>query len=158
MHQMYKMRQLLKKLVNLGASNSVIVASQVKNRHPGTVSYRFASRLVNPCLYLDVKVFGKLLRALLDSCASRTIIGKNGLLFLEKFPTRANTVHNHYVETADGQRHLISGVVYLPISLEGKTKDLQVLVVPNLEQTLILGVDFWDGMHNRRSPSYLGIL
>lgn len=103
MHQMYKMRQLLKKLVNLGASNSVIVASQVNIKHPGTVSYRFASRRANPCLYLDIKVFEKLLRALLDSCASRTKLGKNGLLFLEKFPTRANTVHNHYVETADGR-------------------------------------------------------
>lgn len=152
------MRHLLKKLVNLGASNSVIVASQVKNRHPGTVSYRFASRRANPCHNLDVKVFGKLLRALLDSCASRTILGKNGLLVLEKFPTRANTVYNRYVETADGQSHLISGVVYLPISLEGRTKDLQVLVVPNLEPTLILGVDFWDAMHNRRSLSFLGIL
>lgn len=57
---------IAKKLVNLGASNSVIVASQVKNRHPGTVSYHFAPRRANPCLYLNVKVFGKLLRALLD--------------------------------------------------------------------------------------------
>lgn len=68
-------------------------------------------------------------------------------MVLEKFPTRVTTVHNHFVETADGKRHLISGVVNLPISLEGRTKDLQVLVVPNLEQTLILGVDFWDAMH-----------
>lgn len=68
-------------------------------------------------------------------------------MVLEKFPTRVTTVHNHYVETADGQRHLISGVVYLPILPEGRTKDLQVLVLPNLEQTLILGVDFWNAMH-----------
>lgn len=141
------MRQLLKKLVNLGASNTVIVDSQVKNSDPITVRYRFASRRADPRLYLDVRIFGKSFRALLDSGASRTILGKNGLLVLEKFPTRVTTVHNHFVETADGQRHLISGVVNLPISLEGRTKDLQVLIVPNLEQTLILGVDFWDAMH-----------
>lgn len=144
---MYQMRQLFKKRISLGASNTDIVDSQVKNSDPITVSYRFASRRADPRLYLDVRIFGKSFRALLDSGASRTILGRNGLLVLEKFPARVTTVQNHYVETADGQRHLISGVVNLPISLEGRTKDLQVLVVPNLEQTLILGVDFWDAMH-----------
>lgn len=80
---MHHIRQSLKKLVSLGARKSVIVDSQVKNRHPGTVSYRFASRWADPRLYFDVRVLGKLLRALLDSCASRTILGKNGLLVME---------------------------------------------------------------------------
>lgn len=143
---MYQLCKLFKKLVR-GASEIVDSPNKDSSPMPITVSYRFASRREDPRLFLDVRIFGKVVKALLDSGASRTVLGKNGLSILEKFPARLTPVYNHYVETADSQRHLISGIVTLPISLEGRTKELQVLVVPNLEQNLILGVDFWDAMH-----------
>lgn len=143
------MHRLFKKLVEVGANVMDIVNSQDErnNSRQITVSYSFKSRREDPRLYLDVRIFGKLFTALLDSGASRTVLGKNGLSVLDKFPAHLTQLHNHFVETADGQKHRISGFVTLPISLEGRTKDLRVLVVPNLEQTLILGIDFWDAMH-----------
>lgn len=143
------MCKLSKKLVSTGASEAEVVDSRDNKNYrlPLTFNYRFQSRSEDPRLYLDVRIFGRLIRALLDTGASRTVIGKNGLEVLKNFPARITNVYDRYVETADGERHLISGVVNLPITLEGRTRDMKALVVPNLEQTLILGVDFWDAMH-----------
>lgn len=96
------------------------------------------------------------MRALLDSGASQTILGKHGLWVLEKFPTSVKKCPGKIVHTVDSNPHSVIGQVTLPITLEGKTKDIAVLVVPSLPFTLILGIDFWDRMqiiadvHNRR--------
>lgn len=106
--------------------------------------------------YLDVRVFGHKMRALLDSGASRTILGKDGNWLLERFPARLNTSTSQYVETADSKKHSIHGTVILPITLEGQTKYLEVLYVPTLSHNLLLGIDFWEkfnivaDLHHRR--------
>lgn len=106
--------------------------------------------------YLTVRVFGKEIKALLDSGASQTLIGKDGLWILDAFPTRLHRLSGKYVETADANRHQVMGYLDLPITLQGKTENLVVLVVPTLQQNLILGIDFWDRMnivadiHNRQ--------
>lgn len=97
--------------------------------------------------YLDVRIFGKTFRALLDSGASQTILGHQALEHFEKFPAKIIQTPNCFVETAGGQRHSINGKVNLPITLEGRTKELSALVVPSLKQDIILGIDFWNAMH-----------
>lgn len=111
------------------------------------VSYVIESYKNDPRPYLTVRVFGKEIKALLDSGASQTLIGRDGLWILEKFPTRLHKLSGRYVETADAKRHKVIGSIDLPITLKGKTENLVVLAVPTLQQNLILGIDFWDCMH-----------
>jgi hypothetical protein len=54
---------------------------------------------------------------------------------------------NLLVTTASDSRHLITGLVQLPISVKDRRETLPVLVVPNLNYTLILGVDFFKSLH-----------
>jgi transposase InsO family protein len=56
-------------------------------------------------------------------------------------------MNGHEIETASGERHPVQGTVNLPMTLEGRTKNLPVLVVPTLQQSIILGIDFWDAMN-----------
>lgn len=97
--------------------------------------------------YLTVRIFGREFKALLDSGASQTILGKEGLCVLNQFPARLRECSGKYLEVADSFRHNVTGIVTLPLTLKGKTECLDVLVVPTLPHTLILGVDFWDAMH-----------
>lgn len=85
--------------------------------------------------------------ALLDSGASQTFLGEKGLWILKQFPTRLRKTPGRFVETADAKRHEIEGFIRLPITLKGRTEDLNVGVVPSLQQALILGIDFWENMH-----------
>lgn len=96
--------------------------------------------------HLDVRIFGKPFRALLDSGASHTVLGQDGLWILEKFPAKLKVVKNKWVKTASGTKHTIDGFVNLPMTLEGRTRYLDVMVVKELQHSLILGIDFWDTM------------
>lgn len=65
------------------------------------------------------------------------------------------------MELADEEiKHPVSGYVHLPITLEGRTRRLPVVVVPSLKQSLILGIDFWNEMQiipTKCSHSNLGV-
>lgn len=110
------------------------------------INYILYSKSGDPRPYLEVRVFGKTIRALLDSGASHSVLGKEGLWILERFPAKLKPIENKYVETADGQKHMIEGIVDLPVTLEARTRNLGVIVVPSLNQSLILGIDFWNLM------------
>lgn len=146
--ELWKQAYWFKKLVSLEGNrlNSIVPPKNEKEiRIP--VNYLFQTRKEDPRPYLDVRIFGKLFRALLDSGAAQTVLGEEALWILDKFPARLISTSDRYVETADGQRHSVSGFVNIPITLEGRTKNLPVIVVPSLKQSIILGVDFWDAMH-----------
>ncbi|KAJ8970452.1 hypothetical protein NQ314_001224 [Rhamnusium bicolor] len=91
--------------------------------------------------YLRVSIYGVVLRGLMDSGASRSFlrgIGWNILkpvCVIEPSPT-GNCV------LANGQSCDVLGVLTVPVSLEGQVKVVELLVVPSLPQTLILGADF----------------
>lgn len=97
--------------------------------------------------YLKVRVFGREIIALLDSGASQTFLGEKGMWVLKEFPARLHSTSDRFVETADSRRHEVKGFVNLPITLQDRTKNLNVCVVPSLQHTLILGIDFWEVMH-----------
>jgi len=148
-----------KKRVNLGVSPYVVDSQEPdvleNSNSPLEVDFVIES-MENDCRpYLDIRIFGEKFRTLLDSGASRTIMGKPGLQILEKYPAKINKTYNRFVETADAKKHAVQGVVTLPITLETRTRDINVLVVPTLSQPMILGIDFWDrmqlitDMHNR---------
>lgn len=97
--------------------------------------------------YLSVRIFGKEIKALLDSGATKTILGREGMWILDRCPARLHKTSGKYVETADAMKHEIGGMVDLAITLKGRTEQLTVLVVPALKHNLILGIDFWESMN-----------
>lgn len=111
------------------------------------IDYLLEQQQDDPRPYLQIRVFGKEILALLDSGASQTFLGEKGLWILEQFPAQLRDSSGRFVETADSTRHEIKGFVSLPITLKGKTTSLNVCVVPSLKQALILGIDFWESMH-----------
>lgn len=139
----------------MGASLAEQVDS-LANREPTVIlDYVFQTNGSDNRPYLDVRIFGKKCRALLDSGASNTILGHGGLQLIDGTPARMKMTRHKWVETAGAQRHVIKGQLNIPITLEGRTREVSVLVVPSMKQTLILGIDFWEKMqlitdlHNR---------
>lgn len=92
--------------------------------------------------FVQVTVFDLPITGLLDSGAHRSILGADAqhlikLCQLKLLPTNVELV------TASGQKLSVKGCVNLPISFNGTIKLVETLVVPNLKQKLILGLDFW---------------
>ena len=97
--------------------------------------------------YLEVQVFGIKILGLLDSGASRTILGQSGWDLLCKLNLKLSTVSSPSVVTvANGEQCSCLGTVSVPVSLCGKVKVIDMLIIPSIPQQLILGVDFLKSM------------
>ncbi|XP_046686615.1 uncharacterized protein LOC124372281 [Homalodisca vitripennis] len=130
-----------------GAKDSLNYFGSLKDKDSPIINYVLQTYQKDPRPYLKVRVLGREITALLDSGASRTFLGGKGLWILREFPTKLQDTLGTYVETADSNRHEIKGFISLPITLQGRTEELSVCVVPSLQQSLILGIDFWEHMH-----------
>lgn len=68
------------------------------------------------------------------------------MYLVKNVPSQIKELDNRWMITADASRHPIQGQMVVPITLEGRTRDMLVLIVPSLKYNLILGVDFWNVM------------
>lgn len=93
--------------------------------------------------YLRVQILGRPLLGLLDSGASRTIIGAKGWEFFKSLGFKLSSKEKLRCTVANGQEHHTIGSIEVPFELQGVVKLLTVLVMPDLKHTLILGVDFF---------------
>jgi hypothetical protein len=102
---------------------------------------RHAQRDERP--YLEVDVLGHTFLGLLDSGASRTFLGRRGWDIVKGFNIKLDTSKRVVCTVANGQAATGIGVVELPIRVKEKMKMVEVIVVPELPHSLILGLDFW---------------
>lgn len=93
--------------------------------------------------YLRVEVFGHELLGLLDSGASKTVIGGKGYEIFRQFNLKLLPSSSTSCVVANGQTCDIVGVYHAPFRLNNKLKVMDVLVVPSLPHVLVLGSDFW---------------
>lgn len=94
--------------------------------------------------HLDVSVFGFSFKALLDSGASRTVVGRLGWSMLQAYGIKVSVPDTSLqITLADGGQVSTLGSVSLPIVVEGKSVLIDCLVVPGVPHALILGIDFW---------------
>lgn len=100
---------------------------------------------LDPRPYVTININGKDIVGLLDSGATQTIIGKEGLFLIEN-TSEIRPMSDRFVETADARKHKVEGVIDLPMTLEDRTRNIATLVVPTLPQRLILGINFWTQM------------
>ena len=96
--------------------------------------------------YSKVNVLGFPMLGLLDSGASNTLVGSPGLKILLSLGLKLNRDSSVSCTVANGETCLSSGIISTPFCLMGKIKVIDVIVVPELSHTLILGHDFWVSM------------
>ena len=94
-------------------------------------------------LFLEVDVLGRSMCALLDSGASMCVVGGPGMALMSELNLPSYKSKIKRVELADKSRNQVLGQVDLPITLSGKTFLIPALMVPTVEQGLILGLNFW---------------
>lgn len=94
--------------------------------------------------YAKTKVDGVEILALLDSGANSSCLGKNALEFLKDKTDRIIPLFGENVQTADGGETAVIGVISLPVLWDGVTKEIEFLIVPELQQQFYFGIDFWD--------------
>ncbi|KAG5873267.1 hypothetical protein JTB14_013178 [Gonioctena quinquepunctata] len=94
--------------------------------------------------YVTVSIFGKELLGSLDSGASHTILGHKGWKFLKDMGlSTLDRTSVSRVTVGNGDKCGCLGVLHVPVRLKDSEKIIDILVVPDLSHTLILGVDFW---------------
>lgn len=82
------------------------------------------------------------LRGLLDSGASISCFGHNGLERVEQLGLKMKSA-SQLIHTADGASQAVVGIVEVEISYLDKSKIVKLYVIPSLSQELYLGMDFW---------------
>lgn len=92
--------------------------------------------------FAKIEVMGLSILGLLDSGANRTALGNIGLKLINKFGLSETALCTE-IKTACGEMISVRSHVNLPITYQGTTKILPVLVIPTLSRDLILGMDFW---------------
>lgn len=107
------------------------------------VDYTFAQVENDTRPYLKVSIFGLEIVGLLDSGATRTILGQPGWEVLRAANLKLHKAEIGNVVLANGHKVDVLGEVSLPIKLKDHIRICQVLVIPNLPHTLIFGADFW---------------
>lgn len=96
--------------------------------------------------YLQVTILGYPILGLLDSGATSTVVGKVGYDTLLQLGLTLNTKQVTDCTVANGQICPSVGTMAVPFCLMGRVCVIDVLVVPNLRHSLVLGSDFWIAM------------
>lgn len=125
-----------------GRANSVLRKNST-NRFKPILDYILDHAQNDERPYLKVNIFGTEFLALLDSGASRTILGGKGWSVLKSMNIPLNTDKQSHCTVANGQRALSIGTCMLPMGIKSRLEVMEVLVIPELPHVLILGADFF---------------
>lgn len=124
-------------------------------------SYRVASIL--PCKppndsrpYVNVLINDLEVHGLLDSGSAVTLLGRNFHRALLKLGSHMTNNESIQVVAAGGQHLRSIGYINLNITFENVTQVIKAFVVPEIETSLILGIDFWRAF--KICPKYLSSL
>lgn len=92
--------------------------------------------------YVRIGLFENDLLALVDSGATRCVIGGPAVYLLEKYKLYVNKSDNYRATTADNYEQEVLGSVELPIFIGGNEYLVYFLVIPSIQISCILGADF----------------
>ncbi|KAL9921728.1 uncharacterized protein ACN427_002632 [Glossina fuscipes fuscipes] len=94
-------------------------------------------------LFARTKVDNTEVTALLDTGASVSCCGAGATRFLENRRHRVVRLQNRHVNTANGEKTSVTGLITLPVEWEGETRSIEFYIVPALQQQFYFGIDFW---------------
>lgn len=121
------------------------VPNAIPEKNKAILDYIIAHAKADERPYLSVTILGKKFLGLLDSGASRTILGDYGWRILQPL-CKLNTSQANKCTVANRQTCDVIGTICVPVLLEHKIHTFDILVVPTLPHMLILGLDFWQRM------------
>nr|CAI5825571.1 unnamed protein product [Callosobruchus analis] len=122
-----------------------MVATLQTDRNTVVLDYILSHARGDQRPYLSIDIFGLNFLCLLDSGATRTVIGGPGWQRLEDVCTLKPSTLDHCT-VANGQKCQVLGTVSLPFQLRDRIQVIDALVIPTLPHSIILGVDFWKRM------------
>lgn len=99
--------------------------------------------------YLQVEIFGLCVKGLLDSGATKTVIGQIGWDLIKTFNLPVLKASYKSIQTAGNNECVVLGTVNIPFRVMDKVVTISVLIVPEVSHALILGVAFLDSYGNR---------
>ncbi|KAJ8964621.1 hypothetical protein NQ317_003848 [Molorchus minor] len=143
-HFMSKMFKKRFKRSSLGRTADLAAISEAAESR-AILNYILAHAKNDTRPYLRIDIYGREILGLLDSGATRTFLGGLGWESLKEVCS-LNTPDTPECVVANGQSCTVIGSISLPMTLNGRTKVLDVLVVPSVSHQLILGMDFWKTM------------
>lgn len=106
--------------------------------------------------YVNIKINDITASGLLDSGSAATIIGNNAHHSLLNRGLKLLTDDSINITAASGHTLQSIGYINLPVHFENKFHIMKSYVVPGVQSSLILGIDFWRAFH--LCPKYLGSL
>lgn len=98
--------------------------------------------------YIEVQVFEKTIKGLLDSGANVTILGKGSDQLIKTLNIETRT-SSTTIKTADGTSHEATTYANIPFIYNNKRRVIPTLIMPTISKELILGTDFWDAFKIR---------
>ena len=120
---------------------------EVKNLSSSIVCLSSTSPSVSvandPRPYAQVSIGEREMSGLLESGAEVSILGKNCLEIVNSLHLSVIPVPSTNITTADGTKQKILGKIITPVKYNNEEKEITFFLVPNLDQELYLGVDFW---------------
>lgn len=124
-------------------------------------SYKIASILKNKPFndsrpYVNININGITASGLLDSGSAVTILGNNAHTTLTNRGHKLFTDDNLLIVAAGGQNLKSLGYLNMPVHFENQFHIIKTYVVPEIQSSLILGIDFWRAF--KICPRYLGSL
>lgn len=122
----------------------------------GPISSSESSRLVNKGIidyiithakddnrpYLQVEIYGCKLLGLLDSGCTTTVIGYKGWNILKSI-CKPHVSSIKSCAVANGSTCEVIGYIIAPVCLKGRVRIFDILIVPSIPYSMILGIDFW---------------
>lgn len=126
--------------------------------HNNEILPLFSKKVNDNRPYISVRLFDRDITVLLDSGATTSIIGNEGLKFLNKLKIKVHPIQHSNLYTADGKEQKVIGLVDLPISIGTCFRLIKALVVPSVTHSFIFGMDFVKSFNlimNFKNNSYL---
>lgn len=100
------------------------------------------SRHLPIAFFVEIRISNRPLIALIDSGASRSFIGPQGLVQLEQLGVEFMTVPPRRVIVANGDEQIMDRAIKASIRLEGRSLTADLYLMLSLTQPCILGLDF----------------
>lgn len=123
-----------------------VITTQLQNSHAAagpSGEKKLSHQSGDDRLFLQVDILGRKVNSLLDSGASKCVIGGAGLSLIEDLKLPKYDTEIKRVELADKSCNSVIGQVDVPINLGLRTYLITALILPSVDQTLILGLNFW---------------
>lgn len=93
--------------------------------------------------YLKITIYEMNFRGLLDSGSEISIIGGDALKHFTNFATLHKSHDLDFITTANGSPSPVTGYIFLPVTVNGKTNIIKFYIIPGVTTELLLGMNFW---------------